>query len=128
MAGHARYLSLHDLRVSSLVDLPFGPDPAAVALGKALDYGQTDAGAGVFCAAAVSAWKDAVNFVGVTLIKADAVILDPLDGLVFLILTAYFNDRGLLRFGEFNGVGQQILQGLLKQGLIAKAQGQVANR
>src|SRR5665647_394921 len=79
-----------EIKGGAFTDLPFGPDAATVPLDNALDYGQADAGAFVFMST-VQALKNAIKLVGITLIKADTVVLNVVDGFVFLILTAYLD-------------------------------------
>ncbi len=71
-----------------------GPDLAAVTLDNAFDYGQANAGA-VVIISAVQSLEDAKDFLSITLIKANAVILDVIDGFASLCPATHLNDCGL---------------------------------
>ena len=64
--------------------LSLRPDPAAVPVDDALDYGQADAGAFVFLGA-VQPLEDAEQLVGIARIKPDPIILDVIDGFLALM-------------------------------------------
>jgi len=70
-----------------LVDFPLSPDPAAMTLDNALDYGQANTGAFVFIST-VQSLEDAEDFISITLSKPNAVVLNVIDGFASLSLAA----------------------------------------
>jgi hypothetical protein len=88
----------------SLIHFSLSPDPAAVSLDDALDYGQADAGAFVF-RANVQALENPVQIVGKLFIKPHTVVFNVIDSFLALGGSAHLDDCGLPATGKFDGIG-----------------------
>jgi hypothetical protein len=82
------------IKGSAVVELPLGPDPAAMPLDNPLHDGQADAGAFEFLLT-MQTLEGAEQVAGITLIKPGAVVLDVVNIFLALGPPTHLDDRRL---------------------------------
>jgi len=106
----------------SLVNLAFGPDPAAVAVDDALDNGESHPGS-LEVLMAVEALEDAEHLVVVLHVEPGAVVPHRIDALRILQMAFHFDQRLRALSGELDGIGKEVDEDLLDQPAVSRSRG-----
>ncbi len=67
--------------------------------------------------------EDPEQFIVIAHVKSDAIVFDKIKVLVSLVPAPHLDGGVFLKFGELDGIGQQIHQYLLQQGRVAEGRG-----